>query len=371
MSMTSGFGCPLRAQQGRSAIRHVWWAPPSRWPKRSSNITGLVRPPFSSAASIRSTILLSSGASLFHASRPAPSRSIVNMRSRLRAQNKHSLRGDVMRIIARAVAGLMLGLCGMCWAVAFSDAQSWTSNPIRIIVPFPPGGTTDQIARRIQPRLQTEPKTPVVIENRGGASGSIGTQAAVTSPPNGTTFLLVFDTHAVNPSLLPNLPFDTLRDLAPVMLIGTSPMVITAHPASEYKSFADVVAAAKKKEGAVNYGTIGVGSLANLAMSQIANELNVSLTHIPYKGGGPLTTDAIAGHVPVAIASVALFSPQISAGALRPLAVTSADRYPQLPDIPTVRELGIAIDAQSWWGLLAPARTSNDIIARMHDAMTK
>jgi tripartite-type tricarboxylate transporter receptor subunit TctC len=99
-----------------------------------------------------------------------------------------------MRIVARAVAGLMLGLCGMCWAAASSDAQSWTSNPIRIIVPFPPGGTTDQIARRIQPRLQTELKTPVVIENRGGASGSIGTQAAVTSPPDGTTFLLVFDT---------------------------------------------------------------------------------------------------------------------------------------------------------------------------------
>jgi tripartite-type tricarboxylate transporter receptor subunit TctC len=191
-----------------------------------------------------------------------------------------------MRIVARAVAGLMLGLSGMCWAVASSDAQSWTSNPIRIIVPFPPGGTTDQIARRIQPRLQTELKTPVVIENRGGASGSIGTQAAVTSPPDGTTFLLVFDSHALNPSLLPNLPFDTLRDLAPVMLIGTSPMVITAHPASEYKSFADVVAAAKKKEGAVNYGTSGVDSLAHLAMSQIANELNVSLTHIPYKGGG-------------------------------------------------------------------------------------
>jgi tripartite-type tricarboxylate transporter receptor subunit TctC len=276
-----------------------------------------------------------------------------------------------MRIVARAVAGLMLGLCGMCWAVASSDAQSWTSNPIRIIVPFPPGGTTDQIARRIQPRLQTELKTPVVIENRGGASGSIGTQAAVTSPPDGTTFLLVFDTHAVNPSLLPNLPFDTLRDLAPVMLIGTSPMVITAHPASEYKSFADVVAAAKKKEGAVNYGTIGVGSLAHLAMSQIANELNVSLTHIPYKGGGPLTTDAIAGHVPVAIASVALFSPQISAGALRPLAVTSASRYAALPDTPTVGDLGVSgVAADTWWGMLAPAKTPREIISRLHGLMT-
>jgi tripartite-type tricarboxylate transporter receptor subunit TctC len=210
-----------------------------------------------------------------------------------------------------------------------------------------------------------------VIENRGGASGSIGTQAVVTSPPDGTTFLLVFDTHAVNPSLLPNLPFDTLRDLAPVMLIGTSPMVITAHPASEYKSFADVVAAAKKKEGAVNYGTIGVGSLAHLAMSQIANELNVSLTHIPYKGGGPLTTDAIAGHVPVAIASVALFSPQISAGTLRPLAVTSASRYAALPDTPTVGDLGVSgVAADTWWGMLAPAKTPREIISRLHGLMT-
>jgi tripartite-type tricarboxylate transporter receptor subunit TctC len=181
----------------------------------------------------------------------------------------------------------------------------------------------------------------------------------------------VFDTHAVNPSVLPNLQFDTVKDLAPIMLIGTSPMVITSHPMSEYRSFADVIAAARKKDGLINYGTVGAGSLAHLAMSQIANETKVMMTHVPYKGGGPLTTDAIAGHVPVAIASIALLSPHISAGALRPLAVTSADRYPQLPDIPTVRELGIAIDAQSWWGLLAPARTSNDIIARMHDAMTK
>src|SRR6476620_2926950 len=332
MSMTSGFGCPLRAQQGRSAIRHVWWAPPSRWPKRSSNITGLVLPPCSAAASSRSTMLLSSGASLFHASRPAPSRSIVNMRSRLRAQNKHSLRGDVMRMVARAVAGLMLGLCGMCWAVASSDAQSWTSNPIRIIVPFPPGGTTDQIARRIQPRLQTELKTPIVIENRGGASGSIGTQAAVTSAPDGTTFVLVFDTHGANPSLLPNLPFDTLKDLAPVMLIGTSPMVITAHQSAPYKNFPEVIVAAKANPEAVAYGTIGAGSLAHLAMSQIGNALNLKMTHVPYKGGGPLVNDAIAGHVPIAIASIALFSPHIKSGALRPLAATSAKPIAQLPD---------------------------------------
>ena len=213
-----------------------------------------------------------------------------------------------MRRISHALAVLAVGCFASIWATESGSAQSWPSGPIRIIVPFPPGGTTDQIARRVQPLLQMDLKTPIIIENRAGASGSIGTQAAVAAPADGATFVLVFDTHGVNPSLLPNLPFDTLKDLAPIMLIGTSPMVITAHPASKYTSFADVIAASRKQDGSVTYGTIGSGSLAHLAMSQIANELKVSMVHVPYKGGGPLTTDAIAGHVPVAIASIALFS---------------------------------------------------------------
>jgi tripartite-type tricarboxylate transporter receptor subunit TctC len=276
-----------------------------------------------------------------------------------------------MRRTGLALAVLALGLAGLMSASGPAATQTWPSNPIRIIVPFPPGGTTDQIARRVQPLLQADLKVPVIIENRAGASGSIGTQVAVASPPDGTTFLLVFDTHAVNPSVLPNLPFDTLRDLAPIMLIGTSPMVITAHPATAYKTFADLVAAAKKSDGAISYGTVGAGSLAHLAMSSIANGLKVTMTHVPYRGGGPLLTDAIAGHVPVTIASIALLSPQISSGGLRPLAVTSTARYQQFPDVPTVSELGLAIDAQSWWGLLAPARTPPDIIARMHQSLSK
>jgi tripartite-type tricarboxylate transporter receptor subunit TctC len=276
-----------------------------------------------------------------------------------------------MQWARRALAVVLLGLAGLFGASDPAATQAWPSNPMRIIVPFPPGGTTDQIARRVQPLLQADLKVPVIIENRAGASGAIGTQAAAASPPDGTTFLLVFDTHAVNPSVLPNLPFDTLKDLAPIMLIGTSPMVITSHPSAGYKSFADLVAAARKSEGAVNYGTIGAGSLAHLAMTRIANGLKVTMTHVPYRGGGPLLTDAIAGHVPVAIASIALLSPQISSGGLRPLAVTSAARYAQFPDVPTVGELGVEIDAQSWWGMLAPAKTPPDIVARMHQALTK
>src|SRR2546425_5611529 len=150
------------------------------------------------------------------------------------------------RVLAIVAAGLWGLVCDLP-----AGAQTWPPKTVRLIVPFPPGGTTDVIARRVQPLLERNLKTTIVIENRGGASGSIGTQAAVTSSPDGGTFLLVFDTHGANPSLLPNLPYDTLKDLAPVMLIGTSPMVITAHPGAAYKSFADVISAAKANPGTV------------------------------------------------------------------------------------------------------------------------
>jgi tripartite-type tricarboxylate transporter receptor subunit TctC len=270
-------------------------------------------------------------------------------------------------VLFRVFAAVAVGL--FCQTAALY-AQDWPLKPIRIIVPFPPGGTTDQIARQVQSRLEQDLKTTILIENRGGASGAIGTQAAALSPPDGATFLMVFDTHGVNPSLQPNLPFDTLKDLTPIMLIGKSPMVVTAHPTATYKNFADVIGGSKKVPGSATYGTIGVGSLAHLAMSQIANALGVTMTHVPYKGGGPLTTDAIGGHVPLAIASIALFSPHIRASALRPLAVTSAKRYAQLRDTPTIAELAVpGFEAEAWWGFLAPAKTPSAIIARMNASL--
>lgn len=277
-----------------------------------------------------------------------------------------------MKRLSRALAVVAVAMCGALWlalpAGAQTVAQAWPPKTIRIIIPFPPGGTTDLIARRAQPMLERNLKVSILIENRGGASGAIGTQAAVASAPDGATFVLVFDTHGANPSLLPNLPFDTMKDLAPVTLIGISPMVITTHQSTAYKSFADVMTAAKS--GSVAYGTIGAGSLAHLAMSQIGNALNVSITHVPYKGGGPLVNDAIAGHVPVAIASIALLSPHIKSGALRPLAATSPKRIALLPDTPTVGESGVpGFDAVSWWGLLAPAKTPPEIVARMNTAI--
>jgi tripartite-type tricarboxylate transporter receptor subunit TctC len=273
----------------------------------------------------------------------------------------------MLKFVARAIAALALAALALA-----AQAQTWPAAPVRIIIPFPPGGTTDQIARLLAPHLQQSLGQAILVENRGGASGSIGANVAAKSAPDGYTFLIVFDTHAVNPSLIPNLPYDTLKDLAPIMLIGTSPMVITAHPGTSYKNFGDLIAASKAKPNSVAYGTIGAGSLAHLAMTLYGDQLKVDMTHVPYKGGGPLVTDALAGHVPVAIATVALLSSNIAAGKLRPLAVTSAQRFPQLPNVPTLIEQGVTnVGTESWWGLLAPAGTPAPILARMHEEVAK
>ena len=258
-------------------------------------------------------------------------------------------------------------------ALAFPvQAQSWPNQPIRIIVPFPPGGTTDQVARLLQPQLQQALGVSVVVDNRGGASGAIGAGIAAKAPPDGYTFLLVFDTHGVNPSLIPNMPFDTLKDLAPMMLIGKSPMVITAHPSFPYKSFAEVLRLAKAKPGVVTYGTIGSGSLAHLAMTMITSQAKIEMTHIPYKGGGPLIISAVGGHVPVSVASLALFSPHIQSGKLKAIGITSPKRHPQYPNVATVSEQALAgFDAEAWWGLLAPTNTPAPILTRMHTEVTK
>ena len=266
----------------------------------------------------------------------------------------------------------LIALLLLCAATA-ANAQTWPSQPIKFIVPFPPGGTVDQITRFLQPHLQTAIGQSIVVENRTGAFGSIGAAVAAKSPPDGNTWLFVFDTHGVNPSLIPNMPFDTFKDLAPVMLLGKGAMVVTAHAASTpYKTFNDMLQAARAKPGAISYGTIGSGSLAHLAMIALSGPLKVEWTHIPYKGGGPLVSDGIAGHVPVTMATYALWAPHFQSGRLRPLAVTSPKRMPQLPDVPTIAELGVpGFEAQAWWGMFAPAGVPPAIMARMHAEMAK
>ena len=270
-----------------------------------------------------------------------------------------------------AAAALATGLATpIAWAQATSTSsgQAWPGKqPIKLVAVFPPGGSVDQVARILAPALQQQLGQAVVVDNKGGASGAIGTGLVAASPADGYTFAVVFDTHGVNPALIPNLPFDSRRDLAAVALIGTGAMVLATHADTPYKTFADVVAAGKTAQG-VSYGSIGAGSLGHLAITLLAKGSSLNLVHVPYRGGGPLMNDAIAGHVPLSIGSVFLTKPHLDSKRLRALAVTTSKRSANLPDVPTVAESGFAgFDAPAWWAVLAPAKTPPEILKRMND----
>lgn len=271
----------------------------------------------------------------------------------------------------KTALGLVLTLAALS-VPQLATAQAWpTKQPIKIIAVFPPGGSVDQVSRIFAQQLTQQLGQSVIVENRGGASGAIGTAALAQSVPDGYTFGVVFDTHGVNPSLNPNLPFDTKKDLIPLVLVGTSPMVLATHVNSEYKTFKDVMDAAKAKKN-VSFGSIGNGSLGHLAMALLGKDANLEMTHIPYKGGGPLMTDAISGHVPLSIGSVFVTKPHIDSGRMRPLAVTTTKRAADLPNVPTIAENGYpGFDAPAWWAVLAPAKTPADIVNRMNDELNK
>ncbi|BDU57437.1 hypothetical protein LMORI2_04190 [Limnohabitans sp. MORI2] len=271
----------------------------------------------------------------------------------------------------KAAIGLALTLTALAMP-QWAHAQAWPSKqPIKMVAVFPPGGSVDQVARILGQQLSTQIGQSVIVENRGGASGAIGTAAVAQSAPDGYTFAVVFDTHGVNPALNPNLPYDSKKDLVPLVLVGTSPMVLATHVNSEYKTFKDVVDAAKAKKN-VGFGSIGNGSLGHLAMALLGKDANLEWTHIPYKGGGPLMSDAISGHVPLSIASVFVTKPHIDSGRMRPLAVTTSKRAADLPNVPTIAENGYpGFEAPAWWAVLAPAKTPADVVKRMNEELNK
>ena len=275
-----------------------------------------------------------------------------------------------MTRIATAVTALVIGLGLMLCAPAF--AQPWPAKPVKVIVVFPPGGSVDQVARVLAQQLSAQTGQSFIVDNRGGASGSIGTAALAKSDPDGYTLGVVFDTHAVNPALIPNLPFDTLKDLTPLMLVGTGGMALVTNVAQPYRSFKDVVAAAKAKPGSVAYGTIGAGSIGHLTMSQLGNQLGVEFNHVPYRGGGPLMNDAVANQVPLAIGSVFLVSPHVASGRLRAIAVSSLKPDPSLPGVEPIAVQGVpGFEAYTWWGVFGPGNLPPALAKRIYDELAK
>jgi tripartite-type tricarboxylate transporter receptor subunit TctC len=261
------------------------------------------------------------------------------------------------RIRGRA-APIKRGLSLFLLVLAFgASAQEWPNHVVKFVSPYPPGGSVDPLARILAAKLTESLKQQFIVENRTGASGIIGTDYVAKSAPDGYTFVFIFDTHSVHQALNPNLPFDPVKDFAPVMIVGRAPMAITTGMMKPYKNFADVLAAAKAKPDTVTIGNVGNGSLAHLTTIVLNQAAGVRLVPVPYKGGGPLSTDLMGGQVDLAMASTAAQAQHVRSGKMRALVLTGDKRSHTMPDVPTLIESGINVSAHAWWGILAPART--------------
>ncbi len=248
---------------------------------------------------------------------------------------------------------------------------AWPERPIRLVVPWPPGGSTDTVARIFQPRLQDILGKPVVIENRGGASGAIGAGEAARAEPDGYTWVLVYDTQATNESVM-RLPFKTMEAFVPVCLVGTGPLALVAHQSTPYRNYQDVVEAAKKAPDTLNFATSGVGGLAHVATTLLQQEGGFRLVHVPYRGGGPATQDAVAGHVPLFMSNVVVINQHIKSGTLRPLGVTTRGETRHVPGVRSFAQQGVGdFEAPTWWALLGRAGTPQPIVDKMHAAMVR
>jgi tripartite-type tricarboxylate transporter receptor subunit TctC len=258
-------------------------------------------------------------------------------------------------------------LLGALALPAIARAQG---NAIRIVVPFAPGGSTDAVARLVSPGLTQRLGAPVVVENRSGAAGSIGADIVAKARPDGLTWLLTFDSHATIPALLRNPPFDVMRDLDPVMLIGGSPYAIATKADKPFRRMADVVAAARARPDAVSYGSTGNGTIGHLSMILLGERAGVRMTHVPYRSGGLAVTDTVAGTVDMMIGSAALLLPHITGGSLRPLLQFGPQRLAGLAQTETSAEAGFTgLEAEAWWGVFAPHGTPEAMVTRMNTAL--
>jgi tripartite-type tricarboxylate transporter receptor subunit TctC len=252
-------------------------------------------------------------------------------------------------------------------------AQAWPTKPIRIVVPFPPGGGTDIIARETSERVSKATGWTFVIDNKPGAGGNLGVDSVAKSPADGYTLVLGQTSNlAINPSLYAKLPYDPQKDLVPVVLIAQAPLVLVTGVGSKYKTLADVTAAAKAKPGQLNFASPGNGTVAHLTSELFQKAAGIKTQHVPYKGAAQALTDVVGGTVELYMSSVPTLLGQIKQGKLRALAVTSAARVDDLPNVPTINESGYkGFDAVTWFGLLAPAGTPKDVVAKVNAEFNK
>ncbi|CAN5254736.1 tripartite tricarboxylate transporter substrate binding protein [soil metagenome] len=282
----------------------------------------------------------------------------------MHAQGRRSLH----RILGAATTAAALAAS---FGAAADDA--WPSKPMRLVVPFAPGGTSDVLGREIAARLQVDLKQTVIVDNRAGAGGVIGADAVAKSPPDGYTLLLgTIATHAINPALLPKMPYDAAKDFAPVILLGKISNVLLVGPQNPAKSVADLVAAAKAKPGSLSFASAGQGTSQHLSGEKFRQVTGVDIAHVPYRGSAPAIQDVMSGQVPMSFETVTVALPQIKEGKVRALAVTSAQRNAQLPDVPTMQEAGVpGFDVSSWQAIYLPAGTPPAIVNKLNAEIQK
>jgi tripartite-type tricarboxylate transporter receptor subunit TctC len=271
-----------------------------------------------------------------------------------------------LRSLLLTAAGLLVALTTM--AAAQSD---YPSRPVRLIIPFPPGGSNDVVGRVIAQHLGDVLGKQVIVDNRGGAGGVVGTEQAAHAPPDGYTLLGISLAHAVNPWLY-KLPYDPIKAFAPVGIMGKGPVVLSVYPGLPVHSVKELIALAKQKPGDLQYASAGVGSFQHLSAELFKLTAGVDLLHIPFKGGGPAMVDVMGGHTTVMFSSLVQTTPNIKSGKLRALGVGGTERSAILPDLPTIAEAGVpGYASENWWGIVAPAGTPAPIIAKLHEALTK
>ena len=266
----------------------------------------------------------------------------------------------------RAFVGALIGIAAAGPAAFAQDA--FPSQPIRIVVPYPPGGFTDILGRLIAEKLQAQVGQPVVVDNKGGGGSTIGTAMVARAPADGYTLLLVAPDLAINESLMQGrLSYDARKDFAPVIQAAWSPMVLVTHPSLPAKNFAEFIALGKARPGTLNVASGGSGTGSHLALELLKTRAGVDLVHVPYKGNGPATSDLLSGQVSAMFLQYAVARPHIQAGKLRVLATPSGQRSPAMPDVPTVAESGLpGFDVQPWFGIVAPAGTPEPVVNKLH-----
>ncbi|GAA4331057.1 tripartite tricarboxylate transporter substrate binding protein [Pigmentiphaga soli] len=266
--------------------------------------------------------------------------------------------------VAYAVAALAASLA----LPGYAAAADYPDKPIRMVCPFPPGGTTDFVARMIAQKLSEAWGQEVVVDNRPGAGGIIGTEMVAKAAPDGYTVLLgSITTHAINPALYAHMNYDPIKDFQPVTLAVSSPQVLVVHPAVPARSLAEFIALAKAQPGKLNYASSGIGTSPNVTFEMFKSMAGINVIHVPYKGTGPANTDLVGGHVQAMISGIAALMPYIKSGQMRPLAVTTKARAPALPALPTFDEAGVPdFDVSSWFGVFLPAHTPPTVVSKMN-----